>query len=181
MAICSGLVSTNTIILAHEDGSIKETLRELHLVHFSVKEFLLSYYLAPYPRTIFGLTALEDWNSLFTQCCLVYLNLFTNRLSQIALLDFPAARPAAQNWISFAQSSPSEYRSAIEKLAFQLLDSSAVVYRNWICLYDHDRPWEGVDFGRRNFPSPLYYASTAGLQGLIESILLVSHNIVLFL
>ena len=163
----------NTIILTHEDGSIKETIRELHLAHFSVKEFLLSYYLAPNPRTLLGLTALEDWNSLFAQCCLVYLNQFTNRLSQIALLDFPAARYAAQNWIFFAQSSPSEYRPAIEKLALRLLDSSAVVYRNWLCLYDHDMPWKGVDFGRRDFPTPIYYASVAGLQGLIENILLV--------
>ena len=156
LAICSGLVSTNTIILTHEDGSVKGKIRGLHLAHFSVKELLLSYYLAPSPRTIFGLTALEDWSSLFAQCCLVYLNQLTSQLSHTALLDFPAARYAAQNWIFFAQSSPSEYRPAIEELAFQLLHSSAVVYRNWICLYDHDMPWKGVDFSRRDFPDPIY-------------------------
>lgn len=111
----------------------------------------------------------------------MYLTQFTNQLSQTALQDFPAARYAAQNWISFAQSSPSECRSAIEKLAFRLLNSSAVVYRNWVRLYDHDMPWKGVDFEREDFPSPIYYASVAGLQGLTESILLVSLKIVLAL
>lgn len=151
LAICSGLVSMNTIVLTHEDGSVKETIRELHLAHSSVKEFMLSYYLAPSPRTLFGLTALDDWNSLFAQCCLIYLNQFTSRLNRTALLSFPAARYAAQNWIFFAQSSASDYRSAIEELAFQVLGSSTAVYHNWICLYDHDMPWKGLTLAARNF------------------------------
>ncbi|KAL8830056.1 MAG: hypothetical protein Q9191_001649 [Dirinaria sp. TL-2023a] len=63
--ICSGLVSMNTIVLTHADGSIKETIRELHLAHFSVKEFLLSYHFTPNPSTLLGPKASEDWNALF--------------------------------------------------------------------------------------------------------------------
>ncbi len=169
----------DTIVLTHEDGSVKETIRELRLAHFSVKEFLLSYDHAASPRTLFGLTALEDWNALLCQCCLIYLSQFTNHLSQKTLLEFPAARYVAENWIFFVQSSPSEYRSAVEELAFQLLYSSTVVYNNWIRLYDHDMPWKGVDLDRGTLPSPIYYASVAGVGFTLESLLLVSPRIVL--
>ena len=96
----------STIVFTHEDGSVIETVRELHLAHFSVKEFLLSHYPLPSPRSFFGCAALDNWNALFAQCCLVYLHQFNSPLGPEILLDCPVARYTAQSWIFYAQSSP---------------------------------------------------------------------------
>ena len=66
---------------------------------------------------------------------------------------------------------PFECRVAIEELAFQLFDTLPVAYRNWTCLYDPDMPWKKVDFSRETPPHPFYYASVAGLDGLVKRFL----------
>ena len=171
LAITSGLASMNTIMMTREDGSIKDIFRELRLTHFSVKEFLVSYSLAPSPRTLLGPTALEDWNALLLQCCLVYLDQLPSTFAYKDLLQFPAARYVAQNWIFYAQASPSEYRPVIEELASHLLYFSTATYHNWIRLYDHDVPWREINVNSQNFPSPLYYAAVAGLGGTVQRLL----------
>jgi ankyrin repeat protein len=73
------------------------------------------------------------------------------------------------------QSSAAENLPEIEELALRVLSPSKQIYRNWSCLYDPDKPWRGVNLDNINdrtiIPSPLYYASGAGLEGIVGRLL----------
>ncbi|KAF5967354.1 ankyrin repeat protein [Fusarium bulbicola] len=80
------------VIIARVTNYTK-TVGELHLAHFSVKEYLLE-------QAQFDL---ESASIVITRTCLTYLSDIKNNYSTITR-DFPMARYAAESWMGFAVS-----------------------------------------------------------------------------
>ncbi|GKU20813.1 nacht and ankyrin protein [Fusarium langsethiae] len=129
---------------------------ELHLAHFSVKEFLEH-------RSDFRLPAASD---IITRTCLTYLTDITSDHDDITE-DFPMARFAAETWTNFGASAEAFQDSLQAMLTFL---EGEVTFERWCRLYQADQSWNS-DPGPPT-ASRLYYICMAGLtnvaQGLID-------------
>ncbi|KPA37280.1 hypothetical protein FLAG1_09906, partial [Fusarium langsethiae] len=126
-----------------------ETVDELHLAHFSVKEYLLE-------QAQFDL---ESASNVITRTCLTYLGDIKNNCSTIKS-DFPMARYAAKYWTEYAVSA--ETSEDIVRITVNFLKDETT-FQLWCHLYQADLPWEDEP-GPPRAPR-LYYACLAGLAG----------------
>ncbi|EAQ89249.1 hypothetical protein CHGG_05868 [Chaetomium globosum CBS 148.51] len=121
--------------------------KELHLVHFSVKEYLLR-------DERFNITIASI---PIARTCLTYLTDINGNHEEIKR-DFPMARFAAEVWTyyaTFAQASENMVQTTVRFL------EEEVTFQRWARLYQSDRAWDddpGPPLGSR-----LYYACFAGL------------------
>ncbi|KAI9162805.1 Ankyrin repeat and KH domain-containing protein [Paramyrothecium foliicola] len=124
-------------------------VKELHLIHFSVKEYLL---------TTEGFD-LETSTITITRVCLTYLTDIEGELSTIAN-ECPLAWYAACYWLSFAPLA--EKSEMVVQLAARFLQTE-VTFRRWCHLYNPDEDW--IKFGVPNSTgTKIYYACGAGLE-----------------
>jgi hypothetical protein len=148
-SICPSLVTITV------DSSRSQ--RVVSLAHYSVKEFLLSILETAIPAIVNYRVEPELASAFIAQCCLVYLLRF---LSPGEL--FPPGIPwclaeySTQFWIQHAKDAGKQ-EGSIVPLASNFL-STAPAYDNWIRRRRSVYP-DFLDFE----PSPLYYASDAGL------------------
>ncbi|EXK76369.1 hypothetical protein FOQG_18887 [Fusarium oxysporum f. sp. raphani 54005] len=126
-----------------------ETIEELHLAHFSVKEYLLK-------QAQFDL---ESASNVITRTCLTYLGDIKNNCSTIRS-DFPMARYAAKYWTEYA--ALAETSEGIVRITVNFLKDDTA-FQLWCHLYQADFWWE-VEPGPPRAPR-LYYACLAGLAG----------------
>ncbi|KAG5827100.1 hypothetical protein H9Q74_002810 [Fusarium xylarioides] len=82
-----------SLVIIAKVTNYTETVEELHLAHFSVKEYLLE-------QAQFDL---ESASIVITRTCLTYLGDIENNCSTIKS-DFPMARYAAKSWMDYAAS-----------------------------------------------------------------------------
>ncbi|KAK4119595.1 Pfs, NACHT and ankyrin domain protein, partial [Parathielavia appendiculata] len=140
---CPGLV---TVIHA-TDEERDSTDKELHLAHFSVKEYLLEDNQFNIPTASISITT----------TCLTYLTDINGDYEKIKR-DFPLARYAAEVWVNHAalvQDSEDIVRATISFL------EKEATFQRWARLYQADRAWDhdpGPPQGSR-----LYYACFVGL------------------
>ena len=133
---CPGLVTV-----------VHATDKELHLAHFSVKEYLLRE----------NQFKISTASISITRTCLAYLTDINGSHKKIKQ-DFPMARFAAKNWTDFAalaQASENIVRATVRFL------EEEVTFQRWARLYQADIPWEddpGPPQGSR-----LYYTCLAEL------------------
>ncbi|KAK9438543.1 Pfs, NACHT and Ankyrin domain protein [Metarhizium brunneum] len=126
---------------------VHATDKELHLAHFSVKEYLFGE---------------DQFNSTtasisITTTCLTYLTDMNGSHDEIKW-DFPMARCAAEVWTghaALAQASEDIVRATV-----RFLEKEATVQR-WARLYQADRDWDSDPGPPRG--SRLYYACFIGL------------------
>ncbi|KZP23295.1 hypothetical protein FIBSPDRAFT_858564 [Athelia psychrophila] len=159
--ICYGLVT-------EVDGVVK-------LAHFSVKEYLISEQILSGAAAKFHTTEALSHSAL-AQICLAYLLHFDkpDSLSTENLLSLPLARYAAQHWVAHFHSASSDHGNvaALQQLPVLLFEPSpSHVMRNWLCLYDEERPRREVDFKRNDFASPLYYACRSGSHAAVVNLI----------
>ncbi|EWZ78238.1 hypothetical protein FOXG_14292 [Fusarium oxysporum f. sp. lycopersici 4287] len=126
-----------------------ETVEELHLAHFSVKEYLLE-------QAQFDL---ESASNVITRTCLTYLGDIKNNCSTIRS-DFPMARYAAESWMDYAVSAETSEDIVRTTVSF-LRDETT--FQRWCRLYQADRWWDHEPGPPK--ASRLYYACLAGLAG----------------
>ncbi|KNB16400.1 hypothetical protein FOXG_14775 [Fusarium oxysporum f. sp. lycopersici 4287] len=126
------------------------TVEELHLAHFSVKEYLLE-------QAQFGL---ESASIAIAKTCLTYLSNIRGSHSTISG-NFPMARYAAKSWIDYAVSAEASEDIVRTTVSF-LRDETA--FGRWCRLYQADRRWDSEPGPPR--ASGLYYAC---LSGLVEA------------
>jgi ankyrin repeat protein len=124
------------------------TVEELHLAHFSVKEYLLK-------QAQFNL---KNANIAICKTCLTYLTDIRGSDSTIRS-DFPMARYAAKYWTEYAVSA--ETSEDIVRITVSFLRDETT-FQRWCRLYQADRQ-------RDNEPGPprasrLYYACLGGLS-----------------
>ncbi|KAH7186574.1 hypothetical protein BKA60DRAFT_474219 [Fusarium oxysporum] len=101
------------------------TVEELHLAHFSVKEYLLK-------QAQFDL---ESASIVITRTCLTYLGDIKNNCSTIRS-DFPMARYAAEYWTEYAVSA--EASEDIVRITVSFLRDETT-FQRWCRLYQADR------------------------------------------
>ncbi|KAJ4078218.1 hypothetical protein NW760_015285 [Fusarium oxysporum] len=131
-----------------------ETVEELHLAHFSVKEYLLK-------QAQFDL---ESASISISKTCLTYLTDIRGSHSTIRR-DFPMARYAAESWMDYAVSA--ETSEDILRITVSFLRDETT-FQRWCRLYQADRRWD-------HEPGPpgasrLYYACLAGLAGAAKDL-----------
>ena len=148
---CSSLVS----LVTRRPG--EETVMELELAHFSVKEYLTSENV---PKPFRCRLSEPDARSCITRCCLAYLScLRTEKPIDKVRGQFPLAGYSAQYWMDHAK--PAE---TIDGIAVTIVDffEDHAVYTIWGRLFNPDRPWD--DSPKQNTACPLYFASYKGLN-----------------
>ncbi|KAM5521098.1 hypothetical protein FOXYSP1_14988 [Fusarium oxysporum f. sp. phaseoli] len=137
-----------SLVIIAEVTNYAETVEELHLAHFSVKEYLLK-------QAQFDL---ESANIVITRTCLTYLSNIKSKCSTIRS-DFPMARYAARYWTEYAVSANTS--EDIVRITVSFLRDETT-FQRWCRLYQADRRWD-------NDPGPprasrLYYACLGGLS-----------------
>ncbi|KAI6785924.1 uncharacterized protein J7T54_006263 [Emericellopsis cladophorae] len=128
---------------------------ELHLSHFSVKEYLLGIDQMQLPAASISIT----------KTCLVYLTDIGGNQTEIKQ-NFPMARFAAEAWVGFAASAQAS-RNVLEA-SVSFLGGEAT-FQRWCRLYQQDRSWDNDPGPPRG--SRLYYACLGGLYGAAELLL----------
>ncbi|KAH7029727.1 uncharacterized protein B0I36DRAFT_244780, partial [Microdochium trichocladiopsis] len=141
---CPGLV-----VIVHAD------VDELHLSHFSVKEYLLGIQQIKLPSA----------SITIAMTCLAYLADIEGSDAEIRQ-QFPMARFAAQVWTGFAAAA--ETAGSVLEASVRFLQGEAT-FQRWCRLYQQDTYWDdnpGPPKGSR-----LYYACFGGLSGTATSLL----------
>ncbi|KAL4781521.1 hypothetical protein BJX76DRAFT_359810 [Aspergillus varians] len=121
--------------------------KELHLAHFSIKEYLLG-------ENHLNITTASI---SITKTCLAYLTDINGSYEEIKR-DFPMAKYAAEFWTSHA--ALAQASEDIVRATIRFLENEAT-FQRWAHLYQADRSWNadpGPPQGSR-----LYYACFAGL------------------
>jgi ankyrin repeat protein len=143
---CPSLVS---VIVASSDGG--KTREELHLAHFSVKEYLLK---------------LEQFDLIcasivITRTCLSYLTGIKGSFDNIEQ-DFPMARYAAKYWMDYA--TLAETSEDLAQTTIEFLENEAT-FQRWCRLYNGDINWNSNAWQSPLLnTSRLYYACLGDLQ-----------------
>jgi hypothetical protein len=155
---CSSLAS---LVTRSSNG---ETVTELELAHFSVKEYLTSEKL---PEPFRCRLSEPDARSYITRCCLTYLScLRTEEQIDNVKAQFPLARYSAQYWMDHAK--PAE---RVDGTVASIMDffRDYTAYTIWGRLFDPHRAWDTSPYP--NSASPLYFASFKGLNVTVQALL----------
>ncbi|KAH7461581.1 hypothetical protein FOMA001_g19091 [Fusarium oxysporum f. sp. matthiolae] len=137
-----------SLVIIAEVTKYAETVEELHLAHFPVKEYLLE-------QAQFDL---ESASIVITRTCLTYLGDINNNCSTIRS-DFPMARYAAEYWTEYAVSA--ETSEEIVRITVNFLKDETT-FQLWCHIYQTDLWWENEPGTPR--ASRLYYACLGGLS-----------------
>ncbi|EXL39993.1 hypothetical protein FOCG_17443 [Fusarium oxysporum f. sp. radicis-lycopersici 26381] len=117
-----------SLVIIAEVTNYAGTVEELHLAHFSVKEYLLK-------QAEFDL---ESASIVITRTCLTYLGDIKDNCSTIRS-DFPMARYAAEYWTEYAVSA--ETSEDIVRITVGFLRDETT-FQRWCRLYQADRQWD---------------------------------------
>ncbi|KAK4220461.1 hypothetical protein QBC38DRAFT_207355, partial [Podospora fimiseda] len=134
---------------------VHTTDEELHLAHFSVKEYLLR-------QNQFNIATASIY---ITRTCLTYLTDIKGSCPEIKR-DFPLARYAAKVWTGHAASAQAS--EDIVPAVVNFLENE-VTFRRWTRLYQADRYWDDDPGPPRG--SRLYYACFAGLIAPVQDLI----------
>ncbi|RFU30804.1 hypothetical protein B7463_g5547, partial [Scytalidium lignicola] len=170
LRICSSLVS-----LATEELNDKtKGVIELELAHFSVKEYLISGRVEESFRE--SMTEICAQGSI-TRVCLSYLSHLDNRCPVEKInAEFPLAGYSVQYWMNHARSAETDIYVRKRILKFFLQQKQA--YEMWGKLFGTDQPWRAELAQLKDIETPLYYASLAGLEQTVESLIEEGEDIV---
>ncbi|KAK2469654.1 hypothetical protein H9L39_18469 [Fusarium oxysporum f. sp. albedinis] len=138
----------SSLVIIAEVTKFGEAVEELHLAHFSVKEYLLE-------QAQFDLASASI---VITRTCLTYLSDIRSNCSTIRS-DFPMARYAAEYWTEYAVSAETSEDIVRTTVSF-LRDETT--FQRWCRLYQADRWWDDKPGPPR--ASRLYYACLGGLS-----------------
>ncbi|KAF4495255.1 hypothetical protein FAGAP_8612 [Fusarium agapanthi] len=138
-----------------------ETVEELHLAHFSVKEYLLE-------QAQFNL---ENASIDISKTCLTYLSDIRGSHSTLRR-NFPMARYAAGYWTEYAVSA--ETSEEIVRITVSFLRDETT-FQRWCRLYQADRKWNNEPGPPR--ASRLYYACLGGLSWAVRDLTTVGADV----
>ena len=167
--MCTSLVSLSRTFIRNNDGVVVRETQELHLAHSSVKDFLVVYFQEQVFPPVLGKI---DSQAYTAECCLVYLLQFRKPwIDDRDICEYPLARYAAEFWMRHMQSSETKTSAIGTQLMLNLMDDSLMLFSNWRCLYDPDKPWRGINLNATAYASPVYYAAQSGLENLVDQLL----------
>jgi hypothetical protein len=159
LKICSSLVSFTTRLANHNER--EETLMELQLAHSSVKDYLMSGRVEESFKD--GTTEISARRSI-TKVCLAYLShLDEKRPIKEIKAAFPLAEYSARYWMGHAR--PAEIDKDVQESILNFFLQQRQAYTVWFYLFSAGNPRE------KHIATPLYYASLAGLEHTVKSLL----------
>ncbi|KAH7187521.1 hypothetical protein BKA60DRAFT_602335 [Fusarium oxysporum] len=144
-----------SLVLIADVARYGETVQELHLAHFSVKEYLLE-------QDQFDL---ESASIVITRTCLTYLTDIKSSHKEVKR-DFPMAQYAAESWMDYAvtvETSEDVVRTAVSFL------QDETTFQRWGRLYQADAVWDD-DLGPPR-ASGLYYVCLSGFEGAARALI----------
>ncbi|ODM15197.1 hypothetical protein SI65_09436 [Aspergillus cristatus] len=164
--VCSSLVSVVERKFMHES----ESIFEVQLAHTSVREYLKSTRIEEeFQHGLDDATCQGE----IVRVCLAYLTYVTGRGSIIDILEsFPLVRYASHHWLHHAASG--ENRPDVLESIMNFLDRHGEAYIFWSYLQDFNEPWKHKPsewLKEMDVLSPLYWASSAGLQQSVKLLL----------
>ncbi|KAG7415831.1 Vegetative incompatibility protein HET-E-1 [Fusarium oxysporum f. sp. rapae] len=143
-----------SLVIIAEVKKYAGIVKELHLAHFSVKEYLLK-------QAQFNL---KSASIAICKTCLTYLTDIWGNHSMIRH-DFPMARYAAESWMDYAVSA--ETSEDIVRITVNFLEDETT-FQRWCQLYQADREWDHKPGPPR--ASRLYYACLGGLSRAVRDL-----------
>ena len=164
---CSSLVvvvSTKEHSYNKDDGHL-----ELHLAHFSVKEYLTSDQLDKRIAQDFQEVAAKV---SIAKVCLAYLLHLDQGFPIKEIKEtFPLAQYSARYWMINAMVAKEEDKT-IQGLIVKFFYSHPKSYKTCYSLYLPDQQWyPGLDIRTNNQAPPLYYASFGGFRNAVQCLL----------
>ena len=147
-----------------EDGS-SEVIK---LAHFSVQEYLVSEEIKSSEASKFGIINIVP-DHFIAEVCLQYLYYYdesdSKTISEKDLETFPLLEYVSRFWYIHAKAIPSEIQKLTDSILRLFLSDTAFV--SWLRVHEPD---SGDKFGFKNLidiATPLYYASTVGLETVV--------------
>ncbi|KAI9866190.1 MAG: hypothetical protein M1813_001751 [Trichoglossum hirsutum] len=179
--LCPGLVDVGvkvnyeTQVDSDRNNSIERTVPILRIAHFSVQEYLESGRIRQQKAAPFALESALA-HAEIAQICLVYLlepGLSSGILDQTKLMEYPMAHFAALFWYHHYNNATTGMLR-LDYLISRLLQQRQGSFYTWVRLHNPD-PSSAVrsDFSLSlsRFPSPVYYASLLGLDGVLHELI----------
>ncbi|KAH0556306.1 hypothetical protein GP486_005768 [Trichoglossum hirsutum] len=158
---CSSLV----VVTTKEGIYGEDTIVELHLAHFSVKEYLMLGRPEEIARDFEEVAA----RASIAIVCLAYLLHLDFILTAKEIRErFPLAQYCARYWTAHATIAESKSET-LQSFIKEFLCNHKNSYRNCYSLYRPDWPWDNT-VGRQP-ASALYYASLGGLVNAVKDLL----------
>ncbi|KAF7971615.1 hypothetical protein HWV62_20716 [Athelia sp. TMB] len=167
LVVCSSFVT-------EFEGTVK-------LAHMSMKEYLLSKRIESGTAAFFSINEALS-HSLIAQTCLAYLldlGKVSNPVESTIQSDFPLAPYAAAHWISHMRLGCCA-GSHLSQMMMKIFSNDSNALINWVRLDDPDQ----VDLFERDLErpaeriaAPLYYASSCGLQEVVNHLLRTGANV----
>ena len=174
---CSSLVS---IVYKESNENEYGKRMELHLAHFSVKEYLLSDRIDHQLAYFFEESiAKQSMAELCVSYSLQFGELNSKKLEhrqqvRNALDAFPLAEYSARYWPRYARKAVNS--NLLNKLAMDFFLGQADVLISWLRLYDPDVPgaaWQDLNPVRhKKHALSLYHASLEGLVSIVNELLM---------
>lgn len=180
---CPGLIIThpNMVIVGYDPSEWSwqhnwKEITEVHLAHFSVKEFLTSDRLSDELKDCMGSDASRAY---LTTICVTYLSGIQEKMSRRQILDvFPFAEWSARAWWEHAASRRQVKNKKIDDLIVNFLLFNDEAYLNSLRLHI---PETRAGWGTSKISCPpawgLYYACLYGMAMDVENILRHSPNV----
>jgi hypothetical protein len=159
IGFCPSLVS----IVQAQQSSRGQATRELHLAHFSVKEYL-------HRGNVPGFLGAEP-NISITRSCLTYLSSI-REMKQSTASQFPLAKHAARLWMDHAR--PAEESDDIVEVVLKFLRSDKM-FRLWTRLHQPDKSWDNNPGGTQ--ASCLYFACLKDLVKVVQKLILLGIDV----
>ncbi|KAK4182388.1 ankryin repeat protein, partial [Podospora australis] len=135
----------------------EETVTELELAHFSVKEYLTS---KNTPEPFRCKLSEPDARSCITRCCLTYLScLRIEEPIDKVRAQFPLTQYSAMYWMDHAK-----HVETVDNTTVAIIDffKDHAAFTIWRCLFNPEQPWD--KYPTKNTGYPLYFASLKGLK-----------------
>lgn len=119
---------------------------ELRLAHFSVKEYLLSEFIANSTVRSFSLSNTQGHLEMAEYCvsCLIHFDSIED-FGPKTLESYPFLSYAAANWMHHAQlANDADVRGSLDDLIFDFFHNKPGAYVNWHRLHSPDQPSRGI-------------------------------------
>ena len=173
MSTCSSLV----IIVDDKDGNKdkNEDSRIVQFSHFSVKEFLMSSWLAESSREVSHYyIEPEPAHTILAQACLGVLLQLDDCIDCDKIKNFPLAKYAARHWVEHARFKG--VSSHIQDGMECLFDADKPHLAAWLWIYnEHSRLYMATSSPKKLYARSLFYAVFFGFRDLTARLLAKHH------
>ena len=159
-------------------SSENSSSKVIKLAHFSVQEYLVSKAIKSSEASKFGIIDIIP-NHFIAESCLQYLLYYdesdSKTISKKDLETFPLLKYACQFWYVHTNAIPSEIQKPTDSILRLLLSDTALV--SWLRVHVPDSGDNFLFEDLIDIATPLYYASTVGLETVVPLLLEKGANV----